>query len=206
MKTPEGTVLIVDDDPSVRKALARLCNSAGLTAKTYASAKDLMDAGPPASPACLVLDVCLPDLGGLDLQAELSRRQIWTPIVFITGQGDIPTSVRAMKAGAVDFLTKPFRNGDLITVIREALGKDVGLHSAQGERDEIDGRLKSLTAREREVFDLVVKGLLNKQIAAELGASEQTIKVHRRRVMEKMQLDSVAELVQAAIKAGVLKT
>jgi RNA polymerase sigma factor (sigma-70 family) len=145
-------------------------------------------------------------LSGLDLQAELTTRNIHTPIVFITGHGDIPTSVRAMKAGAVDFLTKPFRHKDLIAVIQDALSKDIRLKSVQGERETIQRHLQSLTPRERQVFELVIKGLLNKQIAAELGASEQTIKVHQGQVMEKMEVPSVAELVQAAVKAGALKT
>jgi RNA polymerase sigma factor (sigma-70 family) len=206
MNTLPGTVFVVDDDPSVRKALARLCQSAGLKVKAFASAREFLDSGAPESPACLVLDVRMPGLSGLDLQGELAARNIQTPIVFITGQGDIPTSVRAMKAGAVDFLTKPFRNKNLVAVIRDALGKDVRLKSEQGERDQVQQRLETLTPRERQVFELVIKGLLNKQIAAELGASEQTIKVHRAHLMEKMQLASVAELVQAAVKAGALKT
>ncbi len=204
MNTPNGTVLIVDDDPGMRKALVRLCQSAGLKVKSFASAREFLDAPAPESPACLVLDVRMPGLSGLDLQAELAARDIHTPIVFITGQGDIPTSVRAMKAGAVDFLTKPFKNKDLVAIIRDALSKDVGRQSAQSERNGIQARLDTLTPRERQVFDLVIKGLLNKQIAAELGASEQTIKVHRARVMEKMAVPSVAELVQAAVKIGVL--
>ncbi len=205
MKTPDGTVLVVDDDPSMRKALTRLCLSAGLKVNAFASAREFLDVGPPSGPACLVLDVRLPGLSGLDLQSELACRNIQTPIVFITGHGDIPTSVRAMKAGAVDFLTKPFKDKDLIAVIRDGLGKDAQLKLAQGEREAVQRRLDSLTPREREVYDLVVKGLLNKQIAAELGASEQTIKVHRARVMEKMEVESVAELVQTAVKLGVLQ-
>lgn len=204
MNTPQGTVLIVDDNPGMRKALARLCQSVGLMVKSFASAREYLDAPAPESPACLVLDVRMPGLSGLDLQAELAARRVQTPIVFITGHGDIPTTVRAMKAGAVDFLTKPFKNKDLVAVIRVALSKDVRRQSAQSERDIIQSRLRSLTPRERQVFDLVIKGLLNKQIAAELGASEQTIKVHRARVMEKMAVASVAELVQAAVKIGVL--
>ncbi len=205
MNNNAGTVFVVDDDASMRKALARLCQSAGLQTRTFASAREFLDAGAPESPACLVLDVRMPGLSGLDLQSELAARKIQTPIVFITGQGDIPTSVQAMKAGAVDFLTKPFKNKDLVAVIQDALGKDVRLKSAQTERDQVQRRLDSLTPREREVYDLVVKGLLNKQIAAELGASEQTIKVHRARVMEKMEVMSVAELVQTAVKLGVLQ-
>ncbi len=204
MNDSSGTVFVVDDDPSMRQALGRLCQCAGLRVRTFASAREFLDASPAESPACLLLDVRLPGLSGLDLQAELVARNIQTPIVFITGHGDIPTSVRAMKAGAVDFLTKPFQNKDLVAVVRDALGKDQRLQSAQGERDVIQRRLDGLTPRERQVFDLVIKGLLNKQIAAELGASEQTIKVHRARVMEKMEVTSVAELVQAAVKLGVL--
>ena len=169
MSNSQGTVFVVDDDPSMRKALARLCQSAGLKVKAFASAGEFLEAGAPESPACLVLDVSLPGLSGLDLQAELARRNIQTPIVFITGHGDIPTSVRAMKAGAVDFLTKPFQNRDLIAVIRDALGKDLRLNSAHAERDLVQRRLDSLTPREREVFDLVIKGLLNKQIAGRAG-------------------------------------
>ncbi len=153
----------------------------------------------------IVLCRNLPGLSGLDLQSELARREIQTPIVFITGHGDIPMSVRAMKAGAVDFLTKPFQHRDLLGVIRNALSKDVRLVSARQIREAVGRRLESLTQREREVFGLVIKGLLNKQIAAELGAKEQTIKVHRRRIMEKMGVVSVAELVQAAVKAGVVE-
>ena len=204
MSTPPTTVWVVDDDASVRKALTRLCQTAGHQVKTFASAREFLDAGPPDSPACLVLDVRMPDLSGLDLQSELATRNIRTPIVFITGHGDIPMSVRAMKAGAVDFLTKPFRNQDLLAVIQTALGKDARLSSVEHERQAVQCRLERLTPREREVFGLVIKGLLNKQIAAELGASELTIKVHRARVMEKMEVASVAELVQAAVKIGVL--
>jgi RNA polymerase sigma factor (sigma-70 family) len=204
MSTPQGTVFVVDDDPSMRKALARLCQSAGFRAKTFATAREFLDAGAPESPGCLVLDVRMPGLSGLDLQAELASRHIQTPVVFITGHGDIPMSVRAMKAGAVDFLTKPFHNKDLLAVIKNAVSKDVRLSSAQAERDALQRRLDTLTPRERQVFDRVIKGLLNKQIAGELGASEQTIKVHRMRVMEKMEMVSVAELVQAAVRLGLL--
>ncbi|HTL59128.1 MAG TPA: response regulator transcription factor [Candidatus Limnocylindrales bacterium] len=206
MNTNTGKVYVVDDDPSMRKAMGRLCHSAGFEVKMFASAREFLDREVPASPACLVLDVHLPGLSGLDLQAELAARHIQTPIVFITGQGDIPTTVRAMRAGAVDFLTKPFRNQDLLTVIRAAISKDQQLQPLQAEREALQRRLATLTPREREVFDHVIKGFLNKQIADDLGASEQTIKVHRGRVMQKMQVSSVAELVQAAVKLGVLKT
>ena len=204
MNTLQGTVFVVDDDASMRKALTRLCQSAGCRVKAFASARDFLDSEPAESPTCLVLDVRMPGLSGLDLQSELATRNIRTPIVFITGHGDIPMSVRAMKAGAVDFLTKPFRNQDLLAVIQTALGKDARLSSVEHERQAVQCRLERLTPREREVFGLVIKGLLNKQIAAELGASELTIKVHRARVMEKMEVASVAELVQAAVKIGLL--
>jgi len=201
-----GKVYVIDDDPSLRKAMGRLCHSAGLEVKTFTSAREFLEAELPVSPACLVLDVHMPGLSGLDLQAELAARKIQTPIVFISGQGDIPMTVRAMRAGAVDFLTKPFRNQDLLAVIRSAIGKDKQLQPLQAEKEALQRRLASLTPREREVFDRVIKGLLNKQIADELGAVEQTIKVHRGRVMQKMQVDSVAELVQAAVKLGLLQS
>ena len=205
MNQLQGTVYVVDDDPSIRRAVARLCRSAGLAVQAFASARELLEAGVPESPACLVLDVRMPGLSGLDLQSELARRGIQTPIIFITGHGDIPMSVQAMKAGAVDFLTKPFQHRDLLGVMQNALRRDAQLVSAHREREDIRRRLERLTPREREVFGLVIKGLLNKQIAAELGAKEQTVKVHRRRLMEKMDVESVAELVQAAAKAGVVE-
>lgn len=199
MTTDRATVFVVDDDASVRKALARLIQAEGLNVKTYASAPEFLDQGqgPCEGPNCLVLDVRMPGLSGLDLQVELANRNIETPIVFISGHGDIPTSVRAMKGGAVDFLTKPFKNKDLLGVIREAIRKGERLQASRAEKAEVQRRIETLTPREREVLGLVVKGLLNKQIAAELGAAEKTVKVHRGRVMEKMQVRSVAELVHA---------
>lgn len=204
MNDGAGTVYVVDDDAGQRKALGRLCQAAGLEARMFASAREFLDQGMPTSPACLLLDVRLPDLSGLDLQAELVARSIHTPIVFITGHGDIPMSVRAMRAGAVDFLTKPFRNQDVLAVIRAAIRKDIQLQPLEAEKETLRHRLEALTPRERQVFDRVIKGLLNKQIADELRASEQTIKVHRGRVMQKMQVSSVAELVQAAVKLGAI--
>lgn len=201
-----GTVYVVDDDPSMRKAVSRLCQAAGLDVKMFASAKELLDSGRPTSPACLVLDLQMPGQTGLELQAELAARRVQTPIVFITGHGDIPTSVRAMRAGAVDFLTKPFKDRNVLAVIREAISKDQQHQPIQAEQEALERRIETLTPREREVFERVIKGLLNKQIADQLGASEQTIKVHRARVMQKMRVSSVAELVQAAIKLGVLRT
>ena len=177
--------------------------SAGLKVKTFASARELLDQGAPPGPGCIVLDVCLPGLSGLDLQTELTSRNIQTPIIFITGHGDIPMSVKAMKGGAVDFLTKPFVDQDLLEVIQEALQKDERLKAAQTERAEIQHRLQTLTPREGEVLRLVVKGRMNKEIAAELSLSEKTVKVHRGRVMRKMQVQSVAELVRAAERVTV---
>ncbi len=202
--TTLATVYIIDDDPSLRKSVARLCQSVGLNSKTFGSAAEFLSAGTPDSPACILLDVKMPGLGGLDLQAELTRRNIGTPVVFMTGHGDVPTTVQAMKGGAVDFITKPFHHKALLEVIRNAIAKDLQTQAAEAERRAIRERLERLTPREAQVFNLVVRGMLNKQIAAELGASEQTIKVHRARVMEKMGVPSVAELVRAAVRAGVV--
>ena len=191
-------VFVVDDDPGLRQSLARLIRSAGMEVKTFASPQELLDQGPPPGPGCLILDVHLPGLNGLELQQELAARKICTPIIFITGQGDIPTSVKAMKGGAIDFLTKPFKASDLLAGIQEAFNKDRQFRTTQIEIDQIQDRLHSLTPREREVLNLVVTGMMNKQIAAELRASEKTIKVHRSRVMRKMQVASIADLVRAA--------
>ena len=197
MTNEAATVLVVDDDASVRKALARSIQAAGLNVKTFASARQFLDQGPPEGPGCLVLDVRMPGLSGLDLQAELKSRNIPTPIIFITGHGDIPVSVKAMKGGAVDFLTKPFKVANLIQVIQEAIQKDERLQASRAKAAEVQCRIQTLTPREREVLGLVVQGLLNKQIAVELGAAEPTVKVHRGRVMQKMQVASVADLVRA---------
>ena len=201
MSTERATVFIVDDDASVRKALARSIQAAGLNVKTFASAREFLDQGPPEGPGCLVLDFRLPGLSGLDLQAELNSRNIRTPVIFITGHGDIPVSVKAMKDGAVDFLTKPFKINTLLGVIRDAIQKDERLQASRAQSVEVQRRIQTLTPREREVLGLVAKGLLNKQIAAELGAAERTVKVHRGRVMRKMQVASVAELVRTVEQA-----
>ena len=201
MNPANPTVFVVDDDASVRKALARSIQAAGLNVKTFASARQFLDQGPPEGPGCLVLDVRMPGLSGLDLQAELNSRNIQTPIIFITGHGDIPVSVKAMKGGAVDFLTKPFKVANLIGVIQEAIRKDERLQAHRSKTAEVQRRIQTLTPREREVMALVVQGLLNKQIAVELGAAERTVKVHRGRVMQKMQVQSVAELVRAVEQA-----
>ena len=197
MTTEGATVFVVDDDASVRKALARSIQAAGLNVKTFASAREFLDQGLPIGPGCLVLDLRMPGLSGLDLQTELNSRNVQTPIIFITGHGNIPATVKAMKGGAVDFLPKPFNVKDLLRVIREAIKKDERLQAFRAENTEVQRRIQTLTPREREVLGLVVKGLLNKQIAAELGAAERTVKVHRGRVMRKMQVQSVADLVRA---------
>ncbi len=204
MKNGAATVFVVDDDASVRKALARLIQSVGLQTKTFASAQELLDQAPPEGPGCIVLDVRMPGLNGLELQAELTGRNIQTPIVFITGHGDIQMSVRAMKSGAVDFLIKPFNDKELLGAIKTAIEKDEYFKAAQTEHSEIQRRHQTLTPREREVLGLVVKGRMNKEIAAELGAAEKTVKVHRARVMQKMQVQSVAELVRAAERVASL--
>lgn len=204
MNQTEGTVYLIDDDPGMLKALTRLVKTEGLNACAFSSADQFLKHSPILSPACLVTDVCMPGLSGMELQAELAKRHIRMPTVFITGHGSIPMSVKAMREGAVDFLQKPFDQQDLVKTIRVALAKDKQLSASQAERLEIQRRVDQLTPRERQVFQLVIRGLLNKQIAAELGASERTIKVHRHRIMQKMRVTSVAEMVQAAIKIGVL--
>jgi len=197
MSTQGATVFVVDDDASVRKALARSIQAAGLNAKLFASAREFLNQGPLEGPGCLVLDIHMPGLSGLGLQTELNSRNIQTPIIFMTGHGNIPATVKAMKGGAVDFLTKPFKVKDLLKVIKEALKKDERLQVARMEKAGIQARIQSLTAREREVLGLVIKGQLNKQIAVELGTAVRTVKVHRGRMMHKMQVQSVAELVHA---------
>jgi FixJ family two-component response regulator len=198
------TVFVVDDDASVRKGLVRLLKSAGFRPESCASAEEFLDRWErnPA-PGCVLLDIQMPGLDGLQLQQRLQASAHGIPIVFITGYGDIPMSVKAMKAGAVDFLPKPFRDDDLLGAVQQAIRRDIRQRALRAERDVAEKRYEALTAREREVMALVVAGLLNKQIASELGASEKTIKIHRGRVMEKMKVQSVADLVRAAEKIGV---
>jgi FixJ family two-component response regulator len=196
-------VIIVDDDQSFRTFLSRLVSTIGLKAILYASAEEFLAARPPDGPACLVLDVQMPGLSGLDLQRELVRTGHRLPIVFITGHGDIPMTVEAMKAGAVGFLTKPLRNQDLLDAVKEGISIDREARQRSNEIAELRKRYESLTAREREVFALVVTGSLNKQIALQLGTTERTIKAHRGQMVQKMQADSVAELVRMADKLGI---
>ncbi|HEY1755421.1 MAG TPA: response regulator transcription factor [Bryobacteraceae bacterium] len=195
-------VYVVDDDEGIRKSIESLLRSVGLNVQTFASAQEFLAAKRKPVPGCLVLDVRLPGLSGLDLQSELARAEIQTPIVFITGHGDIPMTVRAMKAGAVEFLTKPFRDQDLLDAIRQAIQRDQELQQERAETTDFQKRVRSLTPREREVMKLVVSGLLNKQIAAELGTSEVTVKLQRRQVMRKMMANSLAELVRIVEKSG----
>jgi len=199
----EGIVFVVDDDDAVRRALERLIRSIGLEVETFASAQEFLRRDPPDRPACVVSDVRMPGLSGLDLQKELADADLSMPIIFMTGHGTVPMSVRAMKAGAVDFLQKPVDEQVLLDAIHHALERGSREQEESAQHAEIQKRVELLTAREREVFELVVSGMLNKQIAAELGASEKTIKVHRGRVMQKMKADSLADLVRMAERVGV---
>lgn len=195
-----AVVFVVDDDPSVRSTLKFLLNSVGLPVESFDSAEDFLHKKLPDAPSCLVLDVRLPGLSGLDFQRELAARNIRIPIVFLTGHGDIPMTVRAMKEGAVEFLTKPFRDQDLLDAIRIALDRDRAMRKVEEEMTELRKRFESLTPREREVISMVVSGMLNKQVAVQLGTAENTVKVHRSRAMEKMHAQSLADLVRMVEK------
>jgi len=196
-------VFVVDDDSSVRDSLRRLITSVGFNVEVFPTAQAFLKARRPDGPGCLVLDVRLPGLSGLDLQRELADTDAALPIIFLTGHGDIPMSVRAMKAGAIEFLTKPFREQDLLDAIRAAIERDRAMRIDRQERTELRGRYVSLTPRERDVLTRIVAGLLNKQIAGELGTSEATVKEQRAHVMTKMQAGSVAELVRFASRLGI---
>ncbi|MGD9105730.1 MAG: response regulator transcription factor [Desulfobacterales bacterium] len=198
MTPGEATVFVVDDDTSIRTALKRLIKSLGFKVKTFDSAQAFLKNGPHDGPACLVLDVRMPEMSGIELQEQLTNTGLGMPIIFITGHGNIPMSVNAMKAGAVDFIEKPFEDQKLIDAINTAIKKNKKFKTEQAEIKDLQQRVDSLTPREHEVFILVVSGMLNKQIAFDLGMSEKTVKVHRARVMDKMKAKSLADLVRMA--------
>jgi FixJ family two-component response regulator len=206
MKESESIVFVVDDDAAVRDSVQRLIASVGLRVLTYGSTREFLNGKRPEAPACLVLDVRLPDASGLELQRELAEANVHIPIIFITGHADVPMSVRAMKAGAVEFLTKPFRGQELLDAIQDALAKDRVAWAQRAQMAELRTRYDSLTPREKEVLKLVASGLLNKQIGAELGTSELTVKTQRGRVMEKMGAESLADLVKMSEKLSSSST
>jgi FixJ family two-component response regulator len=205
MTDDRPTVIVIDDDPSIRKAIDRLLRSVGLRVELFESAQEFLQSDRPDAPSCIVLDVRLPGQSGLNLQRNLAAADIRIPIIFITAHGDIPMSVRAMKAGAVEFLTKPFHDQDLLDAIEAALEKDRARRADEKLVAELKKRFETLTARERQVMHLVVAGRLNKQIAAELGISEMTVKIHRGQVFHKMQAVSLPDLVRMADKSGITK-
>ncbi len=198
------TVFVVDDDHAVRQSLELLIRSVGLRAETYASAQEFLDALDPARPGCLVLDIRMPGMSGLELQRYLRERNIGLPIIMVTGHGDVPVAVRALKNGAVDFIEKPFSKQLLLERIRDSLDQDGRLRQEQARQAGIQNRLKSLTPRERSVMELVVSGKSNKEVAAELGVSKKTVEVHRAHIMQKMEAESLAELVEQAVTVKLL--
>jgi FixJ family two-component response regulator len=202
----EGTVFIVDDDPLVLGAVETLIKSVGFEVNIFSSAQAFLESDLPDEPACLVLDIRMPGLSGLDLQDELAARGLTLPVIFVTGHGTVPLSIRAMKAGAVDFLQKPFEDQDLLDAVQRAIEKDGQASVERRETGEIKRRVESLTQRETQVLHGVAEGKLNKQIAHDLGLSENTVKTHRAHIMQKMQADSLADLIRLTGKAGILET
>jgi FixJ family two-component response regulator len=200
------TVFVIDDDASIRKSLSRLLRSADYTVETFPSAEEFLRREHFDGVGCILLDVKMPGLSGIDLQEELSKADYHMPIIFITGHGNIPMSVQAMKKGAVDFLTKPFDSKELLQTIENAIGKDTHARAEYDERLDIRRRIELLSSRENEVLPYIITGMLNKQIASKLGITEKTVKVHRGRIMEKLDVDSVAELVRLSEKAGIKPT
>jgi RNA polymerase sigma factor (sigma-70 family) len=204
MTQPASVVFVVDDDPSVRRAIKLLLESIGLEVELFGSAQEFLPSGSTKGPSCLVLDVRLPGVSGLDFQRQLAEANINIPIIFISAHGDVPMTVRAMKAGAVEFLTKPFRDQDLLDAVQSALERDRARRQREAGIATLRERFESLSAREREVVAMVVSGMLNKQIAAKIGITENTVKVHRSRAMEKMQAQSLADLVKMVERLGIL--
>jgi len=203
LRETDAIVAIVDDDPSVRRGLQRLIRSAGWKTETFASAQEFLARPGTDAPSCLVLDLQLPDLSGLDLQKRLAEAGLETPIVFLTGHGNIPASVKAMKAGAIEFLTKPVDQQDLLKAVQEAIERDRRMRKQHEDLHDLRERYESLTAREQEVMLQVISGLLNKQIAADLKITEDTVKFHRGHIMRKMRADSLADLVRMAESLGI---
>jgi FixJ family two-component response regulator len=203
MNEDSATVFVVDDDPSIQRGLKTLIRSVGLRVEVFDSARDFLQSKRPDGPSCLVLDVRLPGLSGLEFQKELVKANVQVPIIFITAHGDVPMSVRAMKAGALEFLTKPFRDQDLLDAIQTALERDRIRRQQETDMADLRERFKSLTTREQELMRLVLSGRLNKQIADEIGTSENTVKVHRSNMMRKMRAESLVDLVRMANQLGI---
>lgn len=202
----EPIVMIVDDDPSMRRALTNLFQSVGLKVEAFGSAAEIMEAKPPVVPSCLVLDIRLPGSSGFDLQADLAKANIHTPIIFITGHGDIPMTVRAMKSGAIDFLTKPVRDQDMLDAVQAAIERDRKRRDAEKSLSGVRSRFEGLTSRQRDILALVASGLMNKQVAGELGLAEITVKIYRGQIMRKMGAKSLADLVRMSEALGIART